>query len=217
MLKDTIAALLREVTATSTPITNEAVTDTMRRIQSLCITENVGIEASAYCSSAKKILQAAQERNQHTGISDLTTGSTVGARELPEWKQRQESLLFALQFYGLHTEPVVNGIHVSAGIDASYPVGGTPVQILTRKLPASFDEEVNATTAKHIFEAIGDKLNHFRFADLIKSQSARPSGTVHVPMTRLEFIELVTLLFTNEKHGWKARKTLLSHHNIEEA
>lgn len=209
-----IEAIVREVAAKSGPITDEYIEDTMRRIRTLCVMEPTE-GAAKYVTAAREILLGVQARNAVERETDVRTGSCVSAAEDPIWKQRMEALVHALSFYGLQTVAGVDRVHVTAGdLDMKYPVGGTPVQVLTRVIPERQDLKLSKDIAEKILNALGEKLSQFSFANLVRSATVR--GPVFLTINRLDFIKLVTLLFTNHNDGWKARKYLLGTQNIIE-
>lgn len=215
MLKETIASMLKSVTSKTAPITNEAIDDTMRRVRTLAITSHEPITAAAL-QATREILVAAQAKNASRRVEDLVTGSTTKQSEVSEFTQRREALAFALSYYGLDFDMGADCAIVRAGLDTTYPIGGTPIAVVTRSIEDKFDCTLPKTVCEQIFNALGQNLDAYPFADLVKT-GYKTASSVNVPFTRIGFVNLITALFTDETNGWKARKYLLSKYGITEA
>lgn len=208
--KTAIRELLTEISATTGPVTDAAIADTRRRVATLCVLAGEQDLIPERLQSVDAIMTALQTRNRGSEIE-----ATAG---IPLWKTRVTSLIQSMEFLGLDCEmSSEHVVHVRAGVAREYPVGGTPQQVLLRAIPATPEIKLTKTLAHQLVEALGTKLNGFAFGVTVAKYARDPVGTRIVTVPRLEYLKLLTELFhSNPDSGWKARRTLLSAHEITE-
>lgn len=203
--KTAIRELLTEVSASTAPVTDSAIQDILRRIETLVILANEQDQLDSWLQSSETILAAIQDRNRGQGV---TSG----------WKSDLQALCHSLETQGLVIKNIgETQVLVHAGVNAEYPVGGTPLQVLLRAIPANPEITLNTVLARLLREALGKDLQSYSIGTPVLLHAREERGTRVVALPRPELIKLLDALFRAGTQGWKARRQILSDYQITEA
>lgn len=229
-VKGAIGDLLLDVKARSGTITNEYLAEAKLKIDTLVVMHGQNSEElNEAVAMADKVINVIKERNRNPALRIHNLGENTAlasftntASEDPIWVQQVEALEHALAHYGIRGDRKIDGktIRVNASsqtLRTSYPIGGTPKEILIRKIPASIELDLSHKQASTIMNALGERFRKYGFKDIV-SKISQDKVRRSVKFNRLDFFEILTSLFKlGPETGWDLRVDLLDNYGIQEA
>ncbi len=228
-VKGAIGDLLTDIKSRSGTLTNEYLAEAKLKINTLVVMHGDSEELKEAVATADKVIEIIKERNRNPSLRIHTLGKNVAmasftntVNEEPIWVQQLEALEHALAHYGIRGERKLDGktIRVNASsqtLRTSYPIGGTPKEILIRKIPSNIELELSHKQASAIMNALGDRFKKYSFKDIV-SKISQDKVRRSVKFNRLDFFEILTSLFNlGPETGWDLRVDLLDNYGIQEA
>lgn len=222
-----IAELLREVHSKSGTLTNAYVDEVRCKILTTAsmITANERAGFDKRISEAFAILDKIRDNNEHPTVrAHVGAGTNVTAfvkdlNEDPHWMQQVEALEHSLDHFGLnHVRSSDGSVKVTAaGIRKSFPIGGTPREVILKIVPNKSTIEVNQKNAMTILQSLGRNLKRFAFADVLR-KTADDKKKRDIEVTRIDMFSILEALFlSGPESGWSLRVDLLDKYGIQES
>jgi hypothetical protein len=173
---------------------------------------------------ANTILDRIQARNRnteaftHKSKTGEVTAFVQDLNEDPIWMQNVEALEHSLAHYGVETKRLSEGrVRVSASpVRFDFPIGGTPKDVLARKLPSTSNINVNGKNALVIMHALGSRLKKYAFSDTLRITSDDKVKR-EISIKKQELMDLLAALFDFGPDGWNIRVDILESYGIQEA
>lgn len=224
--------LLEDIKSRSGIITNQYKAEArtkMETIVAMC-DDSTKAELQESIAKADLILNMIGQRNQkHTltihelGKKEVISTFARSLKEDPIWLQEVEALEHALAYFGVVSERLPTGDRVlvkasnQTGLRTSYPIGGTPPEIMVRKIPSSVEVELSQKQASAIMNALGERFRKYKFCDIV-SKITQDKVRRNVKISRLDFFDILSSLFKlGPERGWWLRVDLLDNYGIQEA
>lgn len=227
--KGAIGSLLMEVRSKSGTLTTAFCDECRVKVRTIVamVEPAERIELKTAVVAAYNALELMSERNKtsqlhvHENDGNMITSFVRDLNEDPIWKQEIEALEHSLAHYGVAgTRLSDNRVRVIAG-DLSnkkleFPIGGTPHEVLVRKLPKLVELRVTPKKAEAILRSVGRK---FDSRKLVESLNAILDENVsrNIAMKKDDFVKCLEGLFTAGPSGWVLRSDMLSQYGIQES
>ena len=223
-----IGDLLREVSAKSGPLTEAYCAETRTKIRTVVamMHREDRVKILPKLKTAYETLSLLQERNSEERVSHHNadgmnvTAFVASASEDPIWQQNVEALEHSLAHYGLETKRLSEKrvLVKAATFRKSFPVGGTPKEVIVRSLPQTVEVKVSGTNARTLVQALGAKLKALGKLDVLRKIS-QDNVSREVTFKRLDFVTILEALFAFGPHdnGWQLRSRWLEEFGIQEA
>jgi hypothetical protein len=222
-----VAELLREVHSKSGTLTNAYVDEVRCKIMTTAamidMNDRVGFERQI--ANAFAILDKIRDNNEnptvhaHVGVGTNVTAFVKNLNEDPHWMQQVEALEHSLEHFGLnHVRSSDGSVKVIAtSIRKSFPIGGTPKEVIFKNVPNKSTIEVNQKNAETILQSLGRNLKRFAFADVLR-KTADDKKKRDVEVNRIDLFSILEALFlAGPEIGWPLRVDILDKYGIQES
>lgn len=222
-----VAELLREVHSKSGTLTNAYVDEVRCKIMTTAamidMNDRVGFERQI--ANAFAILDKIRDNNEnptvhaHVSVGTNVTAFVKNLNEDPHWMQQVEALEHSLEHFGLnHVRSSDGSVKVIAtSIRKSFPIGGTPKEVIFKNVPNKSTIEVNQKNAETILQSLGRNLKRFAFADVLR-KTADDKKKRDVEVNRIDLFSILEALFlAGPESGWPLRVDILDKYGIQES